>query len=507
MERPSSHSPALRHLLMVLAGALLLLIPGLLNQEPFLYRDTTTYYKGAETGIVRLLGDRFALGEPALADREAVDPAGSAQTVEGGALTSVDDGVVIAGRSVYYGVLVYAALLLGSLFYLAALQALIVSYVLHAFFRVLMPQALKLFLPLAALLSLATPLGYFTNLIMPDIFAGTAIVIVAILLTRFAVLSLFDRVCLLAILVLALLGHSSHLLLVALMLGLGIVLACRHGWRRPLRDPALLLIASALLVGFAGEQAFNFAARQMLGSAPLRLPHLSAHLVEMGPGTAYLDEHCPEADFAVCADRAKFPIVWTNFLFNPDPRNGVFAVADAPRKRAISDEQVRFAFAVLADRPLETMGGFSLSFLEQLGRFKLDELYYDADSLQTFATRLPAFEFRRVARSPAAGHGAVEDWLTRSTYLVVLASLVVIAAMQWRLWRVQRAIGGDLATASWLVLFGVVANAAVCGIIASPFDRFQARVIWLVPLAAMALAMAWREQSRISAARETSPAD
>ncbi|WP_156840027.1 hypothetical protein [Novosphingobium aquimarinum] len=506
MDRPSSHNTALRHLLVVLAGALLLLIPGLLNQEPFLYRDTTTYYKGAETGIVRLLGDRFSLGEPALADPATVDPARNLPTVDGGALTSVDDGVVIAGRSVYYGVLVYAALWLGSLFYLAALQALIVSYVVHAFFRVLMPQALTLFLPLLALLSLATPLGYFTNLIMPDILAGAAIVIVAILLTRFAVLGLFDRVCLLAILVLALLGHSSHLLLVGLMLGLGIVLVARHGWRR-LRDPALLLIASALLVGFAGEQAFNFAARQMLGSAPLRLPHLSAHLVEMGPGTEYLDEHCPEAGFAICADRAKFPIVWTNFLFNPDPRNGVFAVADAPRKRAISDEQVRFAFAVLADRPLETMGGFSLSFLEQLGRFKLDELYYDADSFQTFATRLPASEFRRVARSAAAGHGVIEDWLTGSTYLVVLASLAIIAAMQWRLWRSQRAIGGDLITASWLILFGVVANAAVCGIIASPFDRFQARVIWLVPLAALALAMAWRGQSRISAARETSPAD
>lgn len=498
MTIPAQQKSALRHVLMVIAGAFLLLIPGIVNQEPFLYRDTVTYYKGAETGIVRLLGEGFALGEPV-----SSDGTGGANGT-GPTLTSVEDGVVIAGRSVYYGVLVYASLLLGSLFWLAALQALIASYVLQAFFRVLLPRALTWFLPLVAVLSLTTPLGYFACLIMPDIFAGCAIVIAAILFTRFAALGLFDKVGLLAILVLALLTHGSHLLLIALMLGLGIVLAVWRERRAPWRNPALLLVAAALLVGFAGEQAFNVAARQMLGSAPLRLPFLSAHLVEMGPGTKYLDEHCPEAGFAICDDRAKFPIVWTDFLFNPDPANGVFALADARRKREISEEQVRFALAVLADRPVETTGGFALSFVHQLGRFAVDELYYDDESIDSFRTRLPASEFRHVARSPAAGTGNVDLWLTRTTYLVVLASLVLIALAQARMRPVAPELR-DLVAAVWLVLFGIVANAAVCGIIASPFDRFQARVIWLVPFAAAALVIAWRGQIR--PARGTSPAD
>ena len=118
MKRSLSQPSALRQLLMVLAGAALLLVPGMLNQEPFLYRDTTTYFKGAETGVVRLLGESFALGRPA----EVPDVPVDGNT--GASLTSVEDGVVIAGRSVYYGVLVYASLLLGSLFVLAALQAL-----------------------------------------------------------------------------------------------------------------------------------------------------------------------------------------------------------------------------------------------------------------------------------------------------------------------------------------------------------------------------------------------
>jgi len=36
-----------------------------------------------------------------------------------------------------------------------------------------------------------------------------------------------------------------------------------------------------------------------------------------------------------------------------------------------------------------------------------------------------------------------------------------------------------------LVLFGVVLNAAVCGMLSGAQDRYQARVVWLVPLLAL----------------------
>jgi hypothetical protein len=33
-----------------------------------------------------------------------------------------------------------------------------------------------------------------------------------------------------------------------------------------------------------------------------------------------------------------------------------------------------------------------------------------------------------------------------------------------------------------LILGGIIINAAVCGILASPWGRFQARVVWLITL-------------------------
>jgi hypothetical protein len=35
-----------------------------------------------------------------------------------------------------------------------------------------------------------------------------------------------------------------------------------------------------------------------------------------------------------------------------------------------------------------------------------------------------------------------------------------------------------------IIFIGVVLNAAICGVLSGPYDRYQARVIWLVPFAA-----------------------
>jgi hypothetical protein len=50
-----------------------------------------------------------------------------------------------------------------------------------------------------------------------------------------------------------------------------------------------------------------------------------------------------------------------------------------------------------------------------------------------------------------------------------------------------------------VVLLGILANALICGVLASPYDRFQARVIWLLPLmaaAGFALRRTWSLRTR-----------
>ena len=63
----------------------------------------------------------------------------------------------------------------------------------------------------------STPLGYFTGLAMPDIWAGVAILAAAIMSSCYRQLSGFERIGLLACLSYACLSHATHILIVANM--------------------------------------------------------------------------------------------------------------------------------------------------------------------------------------------------------------------------------------------------------------------------------------------------
>ena len=45
--------------------------------------------------------------------------------------------------------------------------------------------------------------------------------------------------------------------------------------------------------------------------------------------------------------------------------------------------------------------------------------------------------------------------------------------------------GGRLLAAAGLIGAAVVANAAICGVLSGPFARYEARLIWLVPMLAL----------------------
>ena len=94
--------------------------------------------------------------------------------------------------------------------------------------------------------------------------------------------------------------------------------------------------------------------------------------------------------------------------------------------------------------------------------------------------------------------------LTAATYASAAASLLL--ALWWALRRRMGAparVPQRLEQVAGLVVAGVATNALVCATAASWLDRFQSRVIWLLPfLALTVLAMAWsRRQADATAIR------
>jgi len=490
--------------------ALVLCWAALLNGQPFFYPDTPTYLRGAEMGATRLLGPAapkpwlpaqgaasapVAASPSALAAASPVPHASSAAQTAAPRklkpLTSVADKVVLAGRSVYYGALLYAGYLAGGMWLTVAVQALCVAYVLQLLMVRLWGMGSAQAFGMAAGLAAFTPLGIYTGFLMPDVFAPLVILAAGALAVYWRELARGQRWALAVILLFGLCAHSSHVALALCLLALALLARLLNKRWRSLSSAALLVLAACIGGAVAAEWAFGKAVTAAVGAPPLRLPHPMARLIDLGPGTAYLKQRCPGAGYAACDYVQNYPTTWDDFLFSTDPAKGAFALADADAKRRLSSEQLRFAFDVLRFDPAGVMGGVALDVLRQLGMFQVDIGGYDARILAMYEGRVPERIFLGMQRSRAGEPWALNRWLTLATYASVLASLPALGVWWWRQRRASAALAAPtrlqqrrLEDFAAVLVAGVLANALVCAALASSMDRFQARVVWLLPFMA-----------------------
>lgn len=477
-------------------AALMICLPAWWNGQPLFYPDTPTYLRGAEMGAGRLAG-------PGRLPPWIATPASPAQApgpaVQG--LTSVNDKVVLAGRSVYYGALLYASHLAGSLWWAVAIQALSVAWVLHLLLVRMWGLGTGAWLGLVAILAATTPLAVFTGLLMPDVLSGLAVLAVAMLAVHWRRLRRGERALLAGLLLFALASHASHVALALVLLAVALALRLlRPGWQG-LSLAALGVVAGCIAAALVAEWAFAQAVTRAVGAPPLRLPHLTARLVDMGPGTHYLRTHCPQSpDYAACAFVDRYPVAWTDFLFSQDPQQGVFALADAPARRRLSDEQVRLALDVLRHDPAGVLRGVAADVAAQLASYRVDVWRYGPRELALYAGRIPDGEFAAMKASRANGTTAYNDLFTALAHGSTLATLVL--ALHWARMRrlgAPACVPHRMEQVAVLAIAGLVANAVVCATLASPMDRFQARLAWLPPMLALSvLALAWRRRRAAS---------
>jgi hypothetical protein len=200
----------------------------------------------------------------------------------------------------------------------------------------------------------------------------------------------------------------------------------------------------------------------------------------MGPGTEYLRQNCPQSGYVVCNYVANFPTHWDDFLFSEDPRKGAFWLGDAQTKRQMAEEQTAFVLDVVRFDPVGVARGLAVDVVDQLRTFRVDIGWQPPRADQRFfAGRVPDDVLADFRQSRAVQGGDFDGWLTGATYAAVAASLLLLA---WR--RRSSALPRPPGFNEFALVIGagVVGNAVICAVFAAPLDRFQSRVMWLVPL-------------------------
>jgi len=442
--------------------------PSLYNRQPFFFPDTTAYIRGVDDGFSRIT------------HRTTVWSAGAAHNPK--SLSSIQDRPVLAGRSIYYGGLLYLSHITGGLWPAVLVQA---SAVLLAISLTLQTFGLFTWLRLTVVslvLATLTPMPFFVSFLTPDIFAGITVLAIANLLLQGTVMPLWMRSTWIALLSAALLFHMSHLLITLAML----VVAVSYALLAPVLMPwkGILGIVIALTIASLGEVGFSLGVTKLLGAAPIRPPFLMARMIADGPGYAYLAASCPASQLAVCRFVHRLPVNDQVFLWSTDPAKGVFSVSDPGTQRRLADEQNRFAWATLAFNPLGVLAASLRDTAIQIRLIGLAEFNYEADEKIYLRAHVPEPYLERLKTTRAWKEEVPTQIVSVTVAITTVLSVFYLAGLTF-IRRRPFVHEKRLLVFMRIIVVGTIINAAVCGALSTPANRFQARLIWLLPLVAI----------------------
>jgi len=460
-----------------------LLWPALLNSQPIFFFDTYGYVHGGARAFHTLFG---------------VDSAWNTQggdtnpLQETGSLAS--DGFISSARSIYYGVFLFLGDALTGLWANVIAQAILVGWTLSLVLKQLGLGERYLLPSLLTLLGLLTPLSFYSSYLMPDIFTGIAILAIATLLSSKGNGESAQYGSWFVLLALSLVFHASHIALALLMALAGPAIAWAVVGRKAVQWRGLFVVLLAIASGFLSQLVFSRVVEATYHHPPSRPPFLMSRVISDGPGYEYLKATCPANGFTICNFLPVLPLGNDAFLWSDDPEAGVFGVAESETRHALVNEQARFVLAVLRYDPGGQIRASLQNFVEQMGRFNILEFAY-TDGLRAKVERDLPSRFQGDFRSTRLYQG---DFPLKLANTVIMATLVcagaILFAAAFRGLYGPRPGREELTLFCLIVVSGIVLNAAVTGILSTPHDRYQARVIWLIPLLALLAALEGRRR-------------
>ncbi len=360
-------------------------------------------------------------------------------------------------------------------------QVLILSHLLWLMQRAIRGDASVVgHLLLCAGLAGLTTAPWFAVTLMPDIFAGIGPLCLLLLGFAWDRLNRAEALWLTVVGAVAVAVHLSHLpTAVALVF---FILVAAPGIAPALRAALPVVIAVAGLVG----------ANAWATGRPTLSPHgavfLLARLQADGPAAATIRARCPGAGWHLCTFASQLPMDSDTFLW--DPQSPANRTADgqpiamggmrlAPEAAAIIEETLR-------DRPGAVVEAMARNTLAQARMFEVGDTLGDrhlAASARRAVERMPLSELQ------AFDHGAqmrgelphlAAPWLMPQVPVVIVSLVLLAVALVRTVHRRDGTVAGLLVG----LLLAVGVNAFATGALSAPVDRYQARIIWLLPLAA-----------------------
>ncbi|HLH89771.1 MAG TPA: hypothetical protein VKX28_15070 [Xanthobacteraceae bacterium] len=402
----------------------------------------------------------------------------------GGYLARWYEGYLVPSRSTVYGLFAVAGWPL-DFWPIVVLQAIAVVWVLALVLRSYgfggRPWTL---LAVIVTLALTTTLSWIAGILLTDVFAGLAVLALHLVVMRPDTLSRIERLAL--ILFIAFCG-ATHSATFAVLLGLALVAFAAALSRR--RIVTLIgALRGAVAVGLAAVMllAANFALSGQFAWTPGGYGIVFARMLEDGIVARYLDAHCGDESFKLCAYRHRLPPTADDFLW---AYGSIFDKLG--RFKGLGDEMRTIVLGSLVDYPGEQLE----TALAASGR-QLISVGTGEGVVNTLAHTYGIIEHYMPSVAPAMRaarqqHGDLHFAAINAVHVPVALATMALLPLLLALGLRQRDYL-DIGLLAATVTLALLGNAVVCGTLSNPHDRYGARLAW-VPLMVAALVVLRRQ--------------
>ena len=389
-------------------------------------------------------------------------------------------------KTAAYGPFLYAFHWGSTLWLPLAAQGLLLSVLLWLVQRVVTGGVTPLrHLMLCAMLAALTTAPWFNATMMPDIFAASGVLCLFLLGFGEARLSRAEMFFAGVLGAIAIAVHLSHL---PTACGLVVLVALLRRHWLPVLRVAAPVVAAVLFLLTANMIAFGRPTLSAHGSV-----FLLARLQADGPVVDTLRDRCPAASWYLCDFIDAMPMEAGHFLWSPDspPQRDRHGNPIAMGGARLAPEAREIIAATIRDRPFAVARAMALNTLRQLVTTELGDTLYNVDLQNSVEYGIrDQFGPRELSRFRAGqqmrGHlpALATPFISILELALVPALALVIlwlgSAAHWR--------DGERLGLVLFVLAGILGNAFATGGLSGVHDRYAARIIWLLPLAA---ALAW----------------
>ena len=449
-------------ILIIIFGSIAFLMPAIWNGFPFIFTDSLSY------------------------------------------ITSGMDLLAPPDRPIFYGLLIRATGMLTKIWGVVIFQSILLTYFLLILSKILFPRIPKIYLYLwISLIAFLTPLPWFVGQISPDIFTSVLFLSLIVFALTYKEINGLNSIFIAAVITLSVCVHSSNLI-IGILTFVAIIfwfLFQRLAWREWKKFFAVVSTSffSAVVVIILS----NIWSHYGVTLNPTGKVFMLARIMEDGPGLKHLRTICKTTELKTCAslpllEQAKKVETENPNSKDPELRNLVASaflwgggLSESGGIFVVNSEAGSIIKESIKTYPLEELNALIRNMSNQLMTFSVGEQLNSTLKLeamnQFFSSKFPSLYSSYLNSNQSLGKlGILTQFLNPIYFYVVIYSLILVFSSCILFLR-KRLCTDRLFLTLYSLFFFLVANALVTGGLSGVFDRYQSRVVWLLPATSILL--------------------